>query len=101
MNVIESRTTGITIKMNLTPEIYNFTISPESYMIGVNTTYLFIIESKNVTFNSGEALMITFPPALTISLNVFCIPKGNITNVICTQETNGILKAVFTFIGGV
>ena len=45
MNVIESRTTGITIKMNSTPEIYNFTISPESYIINANTTYLFIIES--------------------------------------------------------
>ena len=44
--------------------------------------------------------MITFPPEFTISLNVFCIPKGNMTNVICTQETN-VLKAVFTFSGGV
>ena len=39
MNVIESRTTGITVKMNSTPEISSITISSDSYVNGANATY--------------------------------------------------------------
>ena len=75
MNVIESRTTGITVKMNSTREISSITISSASYVNGANTTYLFIIYSS-IQLISGDVLTIKLPAEITISINPFCYPES-------------------------